>query len=190
MTAYYGQNYPRRPFYYATLPQSSKLLISCFFLAMTFSIGLSVMSYHLKTKFDPKVAAYVIRGNEGEDQSSLREFYFAKSKQELAEVSHPHIFIQGLLIFILAHLFTLTQIAERRKGKIIVLSFGSYLLGIAAPWLIRFVTPWFSYVQIVNLFVFAFLIGYLMAVPFAEMWGLLPSQKRDLKDGKEIVHIS
>jgi hypothetical protein len=88
----------------------------------------------------------------------------------LGDVSHPHLFIQGIVLFILAHLFTLTRVSEKWKSITIVGAFASYLLGIAAPWMIRFVHPAFSYVQIGNLVLFTVALSYMMGVPFKEMW--------------------
>ncbi|HLG20803.1 MAG TPA: hypothetical protein VI895_13445 [Bdellovibrionota bacterium] len=170
MSSIYAQKYPRRDFYYSYLPASSRLLISCFYLAMAAAIALSVVMFHAKTSFQPSVAAEYVRGNENVERPASPKMLFPKTKEELGDVSHPHLFIQGILLFILAHLFTLTRLKDRSKSIVIVSAFASYLLGIAAPWLVRFVHPGLSYVQIGNMIVLTFALGYMMAVPFREMW--------------------
>lgn len=169
MTAYYGQNYPRKSNYLSALPLSSKILITFFYVVMIASIGMSILGFQLKTGLSPSVAAEYVRGND-EGAASTEKMFFAKSKEELADISHPHLFMQGIVLFILGHLLTLSKLRDRAKSSLIAATFTSCLLGIASPWLIRFVSPKFGLVQVGNLVLFSILFLLLASIPLGEMW--------------------
>ncbi len=88
-----------------------------------------------------KVVEYYL-GGEGED-----EMTFPKEFQELLEVTHFHAYIEGVVLLVLTHLFVVVPIPQGLKRAIIGLAFGSTLLELLSPWMIRYLTPYAAFAQ-------------------------------------------
>ncbi len=89
-----------------------------------------------------KVVQHYRGGENGEEMSFPKEF------GELLEVTHFHAYIEGVVLLVLTHLFVVVPISEGLKRGIIALAFGSTLLDLSSPWLIRYLSPYAAYGQI------------------------------------------
>ncbi len=76
------------------------------------------------------------------------EMSFPKEFMELLEVTHFHAYIEGILLLVLAHLFAAVPLSKKIKMTVIATAFGSTFLDLAAPWLIRYLSPYAAYLQI------------------------------------------
>jgi len=76
------------------------------------------------------------------------EMSFPKEFMELLEVTHFHAYIEGILLLVLAHLFAAAPLAKKIKMTVIATAFGSTFLDLSAPWLIRYLTPYAAYLQV------------------------------------------
>jgi len=85
----------------------------------------------------------IVRHYRGDEQ----EMSFPKEPIELLEITHFHAYIEGIVLLVLAHLFVAVPVSPIFKRSVIGLAFGSTLLDLASPWLIRFVAPGFAYTQ-------------------------------------------
>jgi hypothetical protein len=72
---------------------------------------------------------------------------FPKEPIELLEVTHFHAYIEGILLLVLAHLFVAVPLSTGFKRWVMGMAFGSTLMELASPWLIRFVAPQFAFGQ-------------------------------------------
>lgn len=63
----------------------------------------------------------------------------------MLEVTHFHAYIEGIVLLVLTHLFVVVPISQTLKQGIIGLSFGSTLLELLSPWMIRYLSPYAAY---------------------------------------------
>ncbi|MFQ5743833.1 MAG: hypothetical protein ACE5HV_09630 [Acidobacteriota bacterium] len=147
----------------------TRVLITSFLLMMVLALGLGVLNYRLRTGLTPEGTRQWYRGNEGAGENVDR-LLFAKSTTELMDVTHPHLFEESFLFFILCHLFALTRVRSRLKTTIYILSFTSVLVDCAGPWLIRFVSPALAPLQVASPIFMSALVLSLVLVPLKEMW--------------------
>jgi len=163
MTTYSGS---RKPLH--TLRNSDKVLITLFCLSITVALGVGIFNYQQRTQLTIQGTEEWYLGNESdENPSSLK---FAKTRLELLDVTHPHLFFQSIMFFILCHIFSLTKVADRTKTILYVLAFGSVLSEAALPWLIRYGTAAFSPLLLVSTSVMSITLLVLMVLPIREMW--------------------
>ncbi|MFQ5579058.1 MAG: hypothetical protein ACE5FZ_00460 [Nitrospiria bacterium] len=83
------------------------------------------------------------RGGDNEE-----EMAFPKEFIELLEVTHFHAYIEGILLLVLAHLYVAVPHSRRIKLAVIGISFGSTLLDLLSPWLIRYLSAYAAFGQI------------------------------------------
>jgi hypothetical protein len=112
------------------------------------------------------------RGNE--TLAEPEAIHFAKTPLELLEVTHPHLFFQSIMFFILCHIFSLSQVSERRKLWLYAIAFGSILSEAGLPWLIRFGSGVFAPFLIASTTIMSVAILILVSVPLLEMWRKSP----------------
>lgn len=72
----------------------------------------------------------------------------------LLEVSHFHFFAFGFALLLLNHLMLFLPINGSVKLFLIVVSFLSGILNLGSGWLIRYVSPYFTYLKIGSFIVF------------------------------------
>ena len=108
MTAYAASRKPLQ-----ALRKSDKILITLFCLTISVALGVGIFNYQQRTELTVQGTEEWYRGNESDpDPSSLK---FAKTKMELLDVTHPHLFFQSIMFFILCHIFSLTRASDRTK---------------------------------------------------------------------------
>jgi hypothetical protein len=136
------------------------------FLVLTF-IGMITMAafqlYHIGPS--PQRIAAHYRG--GDVAGSMT---FAKTLRELVEVTHFHSFIMGLVYLVLAHLFIATTAPLVLKYTLLVVAFGGLFADLIAPWLIRYVSAGFVYLQLMAWPAEWIGLGAFVVVPIREMW--------------------
>ena len=76
----------------------------------------------------------------------------------------------------LCHLFALTHVSDRVKIAVYVAAFGSVAVDLATPYLIRYVSPAFAPLQVINGAVMGATLLILIAVPLWEMWVYRPAE--------------
>ncbi len=102
------------------------------------------------------------------------EMAFPKEFMELLEVTHFHAYIEGILLLVLAHLFAAVPLSTRARMTVIVIAFGSTFLDLISPWLIRYGTGGFAYLQIA-----AWIGMILSSIPllFLPLWAMWREEK-------------
>lgn len=163
MTAYSG---PRKPL--SQLKRSDKVLITLFSGAIAVAMFVGVANYYHRTHLTVQGTQEWYRGNEENPRPA--ELRFPKTTLELLDVTHPHLFFQSIMFFVLCHLFSLTQVSERWKTALYAAAFGSVLTEAGLPWLIRFESGMFAPLLLVSTSVMCVCIVLLMVMPVREMW--------------------
>jgi len=150
-------------------PLNTRVLITCFYVVMALSVLVGVMNYKVRTGLTPTGTVEWYRGNENAT-GEVSQLLFPKSIREMLDVTHPHLFEGGIIIFVLSHLFGLTKVRERRKRWVYFLAFSALLLDIGVPWLTRFVWSGFAPVHILSTVLLTVMFIILMGRPLYEMW--------------------
>lgn len=165
MTQYYA--YKR--FRLDRAPTSTRVLITAFYVMMALAVAVGVINYKVRTGLEVQGTVEWYRGNEdaGDD---VTEMLFPKTVREMLDVTHPHLFEESLILFVLCHLFALTRVHERKKILVYILSFSAVLLDTGVPWLTRFVSPAFAPVHLASTALLAVMFLVLLGKPIHEMW--------------------
>ncbi len=150
-------------------PRHTRVLLTIFDIMIVMATVIGIVMYRIRTGLTPAGTRAWYLGNEHTARPG-DEMLFARSFQELLDVTHPHAFEESFLFFILCHLFALTRVSDGWKIAVYVASFGSVVADLATPYLIRYVSPAFAPLQIVNGILIAAVLLTLMAVPLYEMW--------------------
>ncbi|HEX4934524.1 MAG TPA: hypothetical protein VFV33_15145, partial [Gemmatimonadaceae bacterium] len=150
-------------------PLQTRVLLTLFNAMVVIGTTVSILMYRVRTGLTPGGSRAYYLGNEG-TAGPGDEMLFARSLKELLDVTHDHAFSQPFLFFVLCHIFALTRARDRTKIVVYVASFGSVLVDLAAPYLIRYVSPGFAPLQVANSVVMTLALLTLLAVPTYEMW--------------------
>jgi hypothetical protein len=156
----------RRPL--GALRRPDKILITLFSVTLTVALAVGIFNYQQRTKLTVEGTREWYRGNEDVPQPDVLRF--PKTTLELLDVTHPHLFFQTIMFFLLCHIFSLTQVSDGLKVTLYVLSFGSVLAEAALPWFIRYLAGGFAPFLVVSTAVMSLVILTLLVVPIKEMW--------------------
>ncbi len=163
------QFYTYRGFSLRRSAPQTKVLITAFLLTIAVAIAVGVVNYRVRTGLVPGGSAEWYRGNEATAAPDAPLLY-EKTPLELLDATHPHLFGQAFLFFVLCHLFALTPVRPRFKTALYLGAFGTVLIDAAAPWLIRYLSPAFAYLQIAGTAAMVAIFLILVWVPLREMW--------------------
>ncbi|HEX6941067.1 MAG TPA: hypothetical protein VF158_16740 [Longimicrobiales bacterium] len=163
------QFYTYRGFSLRRATRPTKVLLTAFLVTAALAVAVGVINYRVRTGLVPSGAATWYLGNEGAvgDDASL---LFEKTPLELLDATHPHLFGQAFLFFILCHIFALVPARQRFKMTVYVAAYGSVVVDAAAPWLIRYVSPAFGYLQVAGTAVMTATFLILVLLPLKELW--------------------
>lgn len=150
-------------------PLQTRVLLSLFNFTVVLATGVGILMYRVRTGLTPGGTQRYYLGNESAAGAG-DEMQFARSFKELLDVTHDHAFSQPFLLFVLCHIFALTRVSDRVKIVVYVAAFTSVILDLGVPYLIRFVSPAWAPVQVLNGLVMSIVLLVLLAVPTHEMW--------------------
>lgn len=144
---------------------ATKVLISGFLFTVAVALAVGIVNYRVRTGLHPSRAAEWYRGSVDESAA-----LYEKTPLELLDATHPHLFGQAFLFFVLCHLFALTPVRPRFKLAIYGAAYLTVLLDAASPWLIRYAAPSFGWLQVANTTLMTLVFALLVLVPLKEMW--------------------
>ena len=150
-------------------PLHTRVLLTLFNATVVLGTAVSILMYRVRTGLTPSGARSYYLGNEA-TQAPGDEMLFARSFQELLDVTHAHAFSQPFLFFVLCHIFALTRVSDRAKIAVYVASFTSVVIDLGVPYLVRYVSPAFAALQIANSALMTLVLIALLWVPTHEMW--------------------
>jgi hypothetical protein len=163
------QYYTYRGFSLRRAARPTKVMITAFLVTVAAAVAVGVVNYRVRTGLTPAGAGAWYRGSEA---AGLYE----KTPLELLDATHPHLFGQAFLFFVLCHLFALTPVRPALKTTLYLAAFASVLVDAASPWLIRYVSPSFGWLQVAGTAVMVLSFLVLVGVPLKEMW-LTPAHR-------------
>ncbi len=147
------------------------LLNTCILLFLgylvLFAVSAALMYFEHMDLTPASVVAYYL-GDED-------EFRPPRSYQSLLEVSHFHLFAQGMLAMTLVHLLLMTELPVGLKIGLGGLCFFSAVANEAAGWLVHFVHPAFAWLKVGT---FLALEGSLILLVLSIAWSLLRPANR------------
>ncbi|MCB0320054.1 MAG: hypothetical protein KDD60_03955 [Bdellovibrionales bacterium] len=161
--------------------KSNKILISLALSAIALGIFSSLALTLVQSGIAPDEVALYYAGDPPDQaqENSLGSLSLGAEPRplaELAEVTHLHLVGGSLLLFLLCHLISLCAIRGRNKSLLYIVSFTSYMLTFASPWLIVFAHRKFAVLFSLSIIVFILSLLITLFVIFREMWG--SSRKR------------
>ncbi len=115
---------------------SSKVLVTCFVLALSVGYFVSLLQVNNRTSFNFKKTELHFRGSPAEEEMRIPQ-----SDATMISVAHVHSFSQPVVLGIMGLLFALSSVSEGGKIFWIIFSFAGSLGSVAGPWLIRDVSP-------------------------------------------------
>jgi hypothetical protein len=150
-------------------PLPTRVLLTMFNAMMVVATAIGVLMYRVRTGLTPAGTKAWYLGNEATARPG-EEMLFARTLPELLDVTHPHAFEESFMFFVLCHIFALTNVRDGWKIAVYVASFASLAVDLATPYLIRYVSPAFAPLQLLNGAVMGTTLLVLLAVPTYEMW--------------------
>jgi hypothetical protein len=134
-----------RPFRLRDLPRDAKLLVTAFLVTLTlgYTVGLSYV--YLTTELRPSGIAGHYAGSEDE-----RVMKFPKTPLELAQTTHNHVLSLSVLFLVLGALLIGVERAPRVRRLLVVESFASVITSFGSLWLVRYVSPSFSWLLLAS----------------------------------------
>lgn len=193
------QYFTYRGFALHRAPGHIRVLLTVFVAMVTLSVAVGIVNYQVRTGLTASGSAAWYRGtgpgagagggpdagrSSGDGAASagaaaqeaagagplattpLRE----KSPLELLDATHPHLFNQAFLFFVLGHIVALCAVPPRRKKALYLAAFLAVLVDTASPWLIRYVDPSMAWLQLGGHLLMAAAFAGMVGYPLRELW--------------------
>ncbi|MFB6239973.1 MAG: hypothetical protein ABEJ46_00100 [Gemmatimonadota bacterium] len=192
------QYFTYRGFALHRAPGHIRVLLTVFVAVVSLSVAVGIVNYQVRTGLTASGSAAWYRGTgpgsgtgDGPDAgpggagaatgaasqraaadagplatTPLRE----KSPLELLDATHPHLFNQAFLFFVLGHIVALCAVPPRRKKALYVAAFLAVLVDTASPWLIRYVSRSMAWLQLGGHVLMAAAFAGMVGYPLREMW--------------------
>jgi hypothetical protein len=132
------------------LSPRTRVLCVLFLIGMLAQAVSGILMHHHGAGWTPASVSAYYRGNE-EVASAGENFQIARSFGTLLEVAHFHLVAMPVIVFIIAHLFSMTPIGRQRWAGI--LCYGGFLFAfgdILAPFAVRFWSASFASVKLIS----------------------------------------
>ncbi len=131
--------------FFVTGEQYRKILLNtCILLFLgyivLFAVSAALMYFHQMDLTPASVVIYYLGDEE--------RFRPPRSYEGMLEVTHFHLFAQGMLVLTLVHLLLMTEFPVVFKILLGAASFLSAVANEAAGWLVRFVHPGFAWMKV------------------------------------------
>ena len=177
-----------RGFDLARAPVAVRVLLTTFLAMASLSVAVGAVNYQLRTGLSARGSeAWYRRGlstaeraerpagtagpEADEAETGASATLYAKTPLELMDATHPHLFNEAFLFFVLGHILALCAVRSGLKVGVYLAGFTGVLADTASPWLIRFVSPAFAWAQLAGQLLMAVAFVALVVLPLREMWG-------------------
>lgn len=161
-------------------PFSNKLFFTYFLISIGVAVYLGFYSFCDRTEFDLSKISRHYRGSEekafdpevvDQSQESMDEgFFFPKTYKEVLSVTHVHIFMMPLILFVLSRILTMTLLRARLKNIVYTVSFTGTALNLAGPWLIMYIAPQCAIILFISYILMGLSFPVYILLPLYEMW--------------------
>jgi hypothetical protein len=149
----------------SSLQPSTRLAYSLFLVFSLASYAVMILLAAERSGFSAASAAEYWAGNAGEGAA------YAKTKGELLEVTHFHLFAMPLMLFVQGHLFLMTRWPRAPKLALVYAAFLGAACDLAAPWLVVYVSRDLAFVKVAGRCLLGPALICFALVPLWEMWG-------------------
>lgn len=145
----------------ATLPEGLKLAYSAFLVFSLAGYGVMVALALEKNGFSSAAIADAYAGG-GER--------YARTRGELLELTHFHLFAVPLYLFVVGHVFFLSRWPRKLKLALFAAAWTGAALDLAAPWIVLEVARELAWIKLLSRALFAPAFLAFALVPLYEMW--------------------
>ena len=166
-------------------PTPIRVLLTSFIALATTGFAVGILNYQVRTGLSSRGSAAWYRqgiaastrdertaaeaadvGARDEPTGELE----GKTPLELLDATHPHLFNQAFLFFVLGHVLALCALPAALKNAVYGAAFAGVLVDASSPWLIRYAAPEFAWLQLVGHLLLTFALLALVVLPLREMW--------------------
>lgn len=168
-----------RGFALATAPASIKALVTAFVVMAALGVTVGFVNYQVRTGLTAEGSAAWYRSGvaanpEAADTDPATQEgampLYAKTPLEILDSTHPHLFNQAFLFFVLGHLLALCSMKARWKTATYLAGYAGVAIDVASPWLIRYAGAGFAWLQMAGHLAMAGAFLVLIVVPLWSMW--------------------
>lgn len=160
----------------ARAPLPVRLLLTAFLVLGTLGLAVGIVNYQVRTGLSAAGSAAWYRQGiaspsdaEGPPPAS-DPGRSGKTPLELLDATHPHLFNQALLFFLLGHVVALCAVPVSVKTSLYGAGFVAVLVDNASPWLIRYGGPGWAWLQLGGHVLLATAFLGMVLLPLREMW--------------------
>lgn len=171
-------------------PLSNRLFFSYFLILTSAAVYIGFFTFHDRTEFSLHKIQRHYLGSEDEsfdpeivvesEETADEGFFFPKTYKEVLSVTHVHLFMMPLILFVLSRILTMTLL--RRELKIVVFSvaFAGTIFNISGPWLIMYISPHLAIVLLMSYVLLGISFPFFIVIPLYEMWFKPKVKKRNV----------
>lgn len=158
-------------------PTPIRVLLTAFIGLASIGFAVGILNYQVRTGLSSRGSAAWYREGvaastadpvkvEEKPASELE----GKTPLELLDATHPHLFNQAFLFFVLGHVLALCALPPGLKHAVYAAAFGGVLIDAASPWLIRYAGPGWAWLQLGGHLLLTAALLALVVLPLREMW--------------------
>lgn len=163
-------------------PLSNKIFFTYFLILIGAAVYIGFYSFFDRTEFSlAKIERHYLGSDEEEfdpeivvdedsEASAEESFYFSKTYKEVLSVTHVHIFMMPLILFVLSRILTMTLLRSRFKIIVYSVSFAGTIFNISGAWLIMYVAPKCSILLFISYVLLGLSFPVYILLPLYEMW--------------------
>ncbi|HEY5649430.1 MAG TPA: hypothetical protein VIU33_08020 [Nitrospiria bacterium] len=157
------KDFSKKGFQISKSPTEVKLAYTGFLIFAFLGYFTIALLGFLRVGPGPQAIVEHYRGSDNEDK-------FERPVGQMLEEAHFHAFIEGVVLLILTHLIVATSLSRNMKVTVILLAYGFTLVDLASPWLVKYVSGGFAYLQMTAWFAMLGTAIVMIGVPINEMW--------------------
>lgn len=158
-----------------------RFFLTAFLLVLTAGYAIGLIFVDHTTSGTPSGIAEEIRGNQEPEGPDARgtgvdappaatELKFEKSPRELYTFLHNHVFSLSLLFFCVGLIFWFSSVRDGLKTFLLVEPFAAIVTTFGGIWLLRFVSPAFSWLVVVSGVSMLCCYALMLALILRELW--------------------
>lgn len=147
------------------LPRDAKVFLIAFLVVVSLGYASGLSYVYLTTRMAPRRIAAHYAGSESDAEMS-----FPKSPLALIQTTHNHVLSLCVLFALVGGLLFGTPVSARLRTTLVVESFASIVVSFGSLWLVRYVSPLFSWALFLSGIAMAVTFFVIVGIVFAEIW--------------------
>lgn len=133
------------------LSPRTRVLTVLFLIGMLLQAVSGILMHHQGAGWTPATISAYYRGSETTSESALDNLQVARSFGTLLEVAHFHLVAMPVILFIVAHLYSMTPSGRKRSAGILCYGGFVFALGdILSPFAVRYGSAAFAPVKLAS----------------------------------------